>query len=61
MHGVWTRHGGSAVRGRNSGAAEAGPWGAALRNTTISSATEVRTLTAMKPSITAWVVAAART
>jgi hypothetical protein len=54
-------HGGSDARGRNSGNADAGPSGAALRNTTISNAIAVKNPTATNPSITAWVVAADRT
>src|SRR5579863_2020875 len=46
---------------RNSGMGEAGPSGAALRNTTITRATAVSTPMAVKQSMIAWVVAADRT
>ena len=54
-------HGRFASRTGKSGGGEAGPSGAALRNTTISSITAVKNATATKPSITACVVAADRT
>src|ERR1700691_3529901 len=54
-------HGGFDPRVRNRGTADAGPSGAALRNTTISNATAVSKPTATKPSMTAWVLTAART